>query len=102
MNILTIEQIKIDYPNQWVLIGNPELREPEINGSIFSKLIRGIVLFASKDKREIGYKAQEVSANVEKTACIYTGEIAQNKLWHKLPHKLSHKLSHHIAINKKA
>ena len=81
MEALSIEQIKKAYPNQWVLIGNPELKEPEINGSIISKLIRGIVLFASKDKREIGYKAQEVRGEVEKTACVFTGEIAQNRLY---------------------
>ncbi len=81
MQILTIEQIRINFPNQWVLIGEPELSEPEINGSIVSKLIKGVVLFASKDKRELAYKAKEVRAQIALTACIYTGEIAQNRLF---------------------
>jgi hypothetical protein len=81
METLTINQIKSKYPNQWILIGNPELSEPEINGSILSKLTQGIVLYASKDKRELAYKAKELKATVKKTACIYTGEISQNKLF---------------------
>ncbi len=63
------------------MIGNPELSEPEINGSIVSKLIRGIVLFASTDKRELGFKAKSARENVELIACIYTGEISKNRLF---------------------
>ena len=75
MQILSIGEIKKDFPEQWVLIGNPELSEPEINGLIANKLVSGIVLFASKDKREIAYKAAELRKNVESTICIFTGEI---------------------------
>ena len=75
MQILPISDIKKEYPNQWVLIGNPELSEPEINGLIANKLVSGIVLFASKDKREIAYKAAELRKNVETTVCVFTGEI---------------------------
>ena len=81
METLSLEQIKTMYPDQWILIGNPVLSDPEINGSILSKLIKGIVLFASKDKRELGYKAAELRKNVETTACIYTGEIPKNRLF---------------------
>ena len=81
MELLTIAEIRHKFPEQWVLIGNPELSEPEINGSIVSKLVRGIVLFASKDKRELGYKAKDLRQDVELTACIYTGEIPQNRLF---------------------
>ncbi|HNL08825.1 MAG TPA: hypothetical protein PKH93_14700, partial [Chitinophagales bacterium] len=76
-----IAEIKAQYPDQWVLVGNPLLHEPEINGSIVSKLLNGIVLYASKDKREIGFKAKAVVANVKETVCIYTGEIPQNRLF---------------------
>ena len=79
--ILTINEIKLQYPDQWVLIGNPELDEPEVNASILSKLLRGTVLYASKDKRELAYKAKEVAQNIAMTACIYTGEIPQNRLF---------------------
>ncbi len=81
MQTLSIEQIKKQYPDQWILIGNPELSNPDVNGSILSKLIRGIVLFASKDKREIAYKAADLKKDVDTTACIYTGEMPENRLF---------------------
>jgi hypothetical protein len=79
--ILTIDEIKAQYPDQWVLVGNPELTDPNILGSIISKLIRGVVLLASKDKRELAYRAKEFKTAVERTACIYTGEIPQNRIF---------------------
>jgi hypothetical protein len=81
MEALTIEEIKTQYPDQWVLIGNPELNDPEINGSIISKLAHGIVLCTSKDKREIGFKAKEVRHQVATTACVFTGEIPKNRVF---------------------
>jgi len=81
MENLTISQIREKYPDQWVLLGDPELSNPEINGSIISKLIRGMVLYASKDKRELAYKAVEYKGQVNKTACIYTGKISNNSLF---------------------
>ena len=78
---MTIDQIRATYPDQWVLIGEPELNEPAINGSMVSKLASGIVLYASKDKRELGYKAAEFRKDVTFTTCIYTGEIPKNKLF---------------------
>jgi hypothetical protein len=81
MQAITIDQIRANYPDQWVLLGNPKLNEPDVNGSIVSKLVCGIVLFASKDKRELAYKAAEFRNDVAFTACIYTGEIPKNKLF---------------------
>ncbi len=81
MQTLSLSQMKTQYPDQWILVGNPELSEPEINGSILSKLLRGIVLFASKDKRELAHKAADLRKTVSKTACIYTGEIPKNRLF---------------------
>lgn len=81
MEILNIEQIKTIYPNQWVLIGNPELRNPETNGSFLSRLVQGIVLLANKDKRELAYQSKGLTKNYNETICIYTGEVAQNRIF---------------------
>jgi len=81
MQSIPFAQIKKEYPDQWILIGNPELSNPEVNGSILSKLLRGIVLFASKDKREIAYKASDFTDTVDTTACVYTGDIPKNRLF---------------------
>ena len=82
MEVLTIEQIKSEYPNEWVLIGNPELDDEETLGSIVDKLVQGIVLLHSKDKRELAYKAKEVRKGYESIACIYTGVFPKSrKYW---------------------
>lgn len=59
MKALTIEKIKAQYPDQWVLIGNPVLDE-NILGSIIKKMIHGVVLFHSKDKHEVAYKGKDL------------------------------------------
>ena len=43
--VLTIAEIKAQYPDQWVLVGNPIIKD--------TKLLNGIVLYHSKDKKEI-------------------------------------------------
>ena len=47
MTTLSIEQIKEQFPDEWVLLGNPE--------TFGAKVLSGIVVFHSKDKREIAY-----------------------------------------------
>ena len=79
--ILSIEDIKNMYPDQWVLIGNPTLRNPQSNGAIINRLISGIVLLASKDKRELAYKAKDLVKDYDETACIFTGEIPKNRIF---------------------
>jgi hypothetical protein len=81
MEILTINEIKAQYPDKWVLIGNPVLTDANILGSIVSKLLSGTVLLSSKDKREIGYKAKDVKEGYDSITCIYTGEIPKNRKW---------------------
>ncbi len=82
MQELTLNQIKALFPNEWVLIGNPILDEPEVESSIISQLISGVVIFHSKDKREIVYHTKEEKKNYETTTLIYTGEIPKGrKFW---------------------
>ena len=78
---LPLEDIKKMYPDQWVLIGNPILRNPKSNGAIINRLVSGIVLLASKDKRELAYKAKDLVKDYNETACIYTGEIPKNRIF---------------------
>lgn len=82
MQTLTIDQIRAEYPDQWVLVGNPDLGDFRKVGSVMSKLVSGIVLYHSKDKRKIAYKAKELTQDVERFACIFTGEISANRrIW---------------------
>ena len=81
MEAITIEQMRAQYPDQWILVGDPELSDPDVNGSIVSKLVRGIVLLAGKDKRELAYKAKEARNGVAMTAFLYTGETPKNRVF---------------------
>ena len=78
---LSVEDIKKMYPDQWVLLGNPVLRNPQSNGAILNRLITGIVLSASKNKRELAEKAKDVISDYAETACVYTGEVAKNRIY---------------------
>ncbi len=79
---LTIGQIRATYPDQWVLVGNPDLGDPTVLGSVVSKLVSGTVLYSSKNKREIADKAQEFTQQVERFTCVYTGEMPKNRrIW---------------------
>ena len=80
-SVLSFENIRLLYPNQWVLIGSPELDDPNTLGSIVSKLVSGVVLLASKNKREIAENAKYVRQNHKSVTCVYTGEIPQNRKW---------------------
>ena len=79
--VLTKEEILYKYPDQWVLVGNPELNNLDTLGTIISKLLSGTVLLFGKDKREIGYKAKEVRKGYESVTLIFTGEVPQNRKW---------------------
>jgi len=79
MESLTIAQIKAAYPEQWVLVGNPELDDPNTLGSVVSKLVKGVVLYANKDKRELAYMAKDYRKGYSHYTCIYTGEIPKNR-----------------------
>ena len=79
--VLTIAEIKAQYPDQWVLVGNPILKDLDVLEAIINKLVSGTVLFASKDKREIAYKAKDLRQGYEGITCVYTGELPQNRRW---------------------
>lgn len=82
MEKLTFEKIKAMYPNEWVLIGNPVLDEPDVQASIVSRLLSGVLLYHSKDKREVAYKGRELKEGFEKITYVYTGEIPKGrKFW---------------------
>lgn len=79
--VLTIDEIKAQYPDQWVLVGNPTLKDLDTLEAIINKLVQGVVLFASKDKREIAYKAKDLREGYEGITCVYTGEMPRNRKW---------------------
>ena len=77
-NIINFEDIKKMYPDEWVLLANPEMKEPTIQASIVSQLVRGIVLAHSKDKREIAYQSRSLKQGFKRYTCVFTGEISRS------------------------
>ena len=74
MEIISIEQMKKNYPDEWLLIGNPKKEGVSI--------IEGIVIFHSKDKREIAQKSINWRENFQSAMTLYTGEMPKNrKFW---------------------
>lgn len=74
MEVKTLEQIKADFPNESVLLGNPE-----ISGT---KVIAGIVFLHSKNKREIAYSPLNWRIHFQKAITIFAGELPKNrKYW---------------------
>jgi hypothetical protein len=69
--ILTIEEIKHLFPNEWILLGLE-------NNSV--KNDAGTVLFHSKDYLELCYKGSEIAQNTL-TKIFYTGEQNHNRKW---------------------
>lgn len=73
METLTIEQIKAQYPDEWVLLSIDE-SEADLPPQ------KGNVLLHSKDYLELCYKGSEIAKNIL-TTIFFTGETAKNRKW---------------------
>jgi hypothetical protein len=68
-DVLTIEEIKSQYPSEWVLIGEPQLDD-------MSRLLAGRVLFHSPARDEVYRKA--VESHLPHFAIRYLGSLPEN------------------------
>lgn len=74
MHPLTIDQITAQYPDEWVLVGNPNLSG--------AKVLGGFVIDHSKDKREIAYRQPNWRERYQTAITVFTGEKPKNrKFW---------------------
>lgn len=65
MKTIAINDIKQSYPNEWILLGNPEIDEK--NQTILS----GVLLYHSPDKKEVSYLGKPMTSGYEKTALFF-------------------------------
>ena len=73
--LVSFEEMKKLYPEEWVVVGDPEYDE-------FDNLIGGVVLMHGKDKREMAYRGQDLVKAWATFAVVYTGEFPANrKYW---------------------
>ena len=69
--VLTIAEIKAQYPDEWVLVGNPIIKD--------TKLLNGIVLYHSKDKKEVCYLGKELTEKYDKITLAFTGKVKNTR-----------------------
>lgn len=67
--IMTQAEIEAEYENEWVLVEDPELDRS-------NEVIKGKVLFHSKNRDEVYQKAIELRP--KRSAFLYTGPIPDN------------------------
>lgn len=67
----SFEELKKIYPNEWVLLGNPKMMNTSILG--------GIVLYHSKDKKEVCYIGRDKTAAYSTVTIAFAGELKQNR-----------------------
>lgn len=68
---LTFEELKKLYPNEWVLLGNPKIQNTSVLG--------GIVLYHSKDKKEVCYIGRDKTADFSTVTIAFAGDLKQNR-----------------------
>ena len=68
----SIEDIKASYPDEWILLGNPEKDE-------YFQTVAGVVLYHSPDKREVCYLGKPHIAGYNKTALFFNRVTPREK-----------------------
>jgi hypothetical protein len=76
---LSFSDIKRLYPDEWVLIGNPDLDDTPVLKAVVQKVRSGVVLFHSKTKMDIALHAKEVKPGYDDFVCVYTGDMPKYK-----------------------
>jgi hypothetical protein len=67
MNVITFEQAQKLYPDEWILFGNPDMKD--------MKVLSGVVIYHSKDKKEVCYFGKEKTQDFHKIAVAFAGEL---------------------------
>jgi hypothetical protein len=73
METLTIGDMKRNYPDEWILLGSPEIDEQN------QAIIAGVVLYHSPDKKETVYLGKPGAAGYEKTALFFNRVTLRRK-----------------------
>jgi hypothetical protein len=68
---IAFAEVKKLYPNEWVLLGNPEMRNTSVLG--------GIVVYHSKDKKEVCYIGRDKTADFDTVTIAFAGDLKQTR-----------------------
>jgi hypothetical protein len=69
--VLNFDQIKLKFPNEWVLLGNPTIEKLKVKS--------GIVILHNSDKRELAKNRPEWWKIFKSSTTVYTGEFPVNR-----------------------
>jgi hypothetical protein len=72
-NFIPYSKIKKLFPNEWVLIGNPEM------DSDFLNIVAGIPVLHSKDKKEVCYLGREKVVEYQTFTLVFTGVVKTSR-----------------------
>ena len=70
---VTIDEVKKSYPDEWILLGNPEINEQK------QAILSGILLYHSPDKREVCYLGRPLTENYQTTAMFFNRVTPRKK-----------------------
>jgi len=74
MDAIEMDTIKNLYPDEWVLIGNPIMDKSDL------KVLSGIPILHSKDKKELYYLGRSKTADYNTITVIYTGKLVSKRV----------------------
>jgi len=69
----SIDDIKKSYPDEWILLGNPEMDKYR------QEILSGVVLYHSRDKRELAYRDKPLLKEYKKTANFFNRVTSRPK-----------------------
>ena len=73
MTYQTIQEIKKQFPDEWILLGNPKMEETTVLG--------GVVVYHSTNKKDL-LKGKDLLTSFELSTWVFTGDLDYNrKLW---------------------
>ena len=70
-NFVAFDDVKKIYPEEWVLLGNPEIKD--------TKVLGGIVIYHSKDKKEVCYIGRDKTSEYKTVTIAFAGNLKQNR-----------------------
>ena len=65
MDEIGIDEIKKSYPDEWILLGNPEMDEQK------QSILSGIILYHSPDKMELRYRDKPLLKKYDNIALFF-------------------------------
>jgi hypothetical protein len=70
-SFIALDELKKLYPEEWVLLGNPEMENTSVIG--------GTLLFHSKDKKEVCYIGRDKTADYPSVTIAFAGDLKQHR-----------------------